>query len=49
MADAKARGMVGLKGHRITGGIRVSTYNAVSVQDIEALVAFMRDFAAEHG
>jgi phosphoserine aminotransferase len=41
--------MVGLKGHRSVGGIRVSTYNAVSQGDVEALVAFMQDFAKANG
>jgi phosphoserine aminotransferase len=43
--EAKAKGMVGLKGHRSVGGIRVSTYNAVEPQWIDELVAFMQDFA----
>jgi phosphoserine aminotransferase len=43
--EAKARGMVGLKGHRSVGGIRVSTYNAVQPEWVEALAAFMADFA----
>lgn len=45
VADAAKEGMVGLAGHRSTGGIRVSTYNAVSVASVERLVAFMKDFA----
>ncbi len=44
--EAKARGMVGLKGHRSVGGIRVSTYNAVEPAWIDELTAFMKDFAA---
>ena len=47
--EAKAAGMVGLKGYRDVGGIRVSTYNAVSVQDVETLVAFMEEFARKNG
>jgi phosphoserine aminotransferase len=43
--EAKARGMVGLKGHRSVGGIRVSTYNAVEPAWIDELAAFMGDFA----
>lgn len=43
--EAKGKGMVGLKGHRSVGGIRVSTYNAVEPQWIDELVAFMQDFA----
>lgn len=43
--EAKAQGMVGLKGHRSVGGIRVSTYNAVEPAWVDALCEFMRDFA----
>jgi phosphoserine aminotransferase len=48
VAEAKKAGMVGLKGHRSTGGIRVSTYNAVSVEDVSTLVQFMQTFAGKH-
>ena len=41
--------MIGLKGHRSVGGIRVSAYNAVSVQDIRTLVSFMESFARSNG
>jgi phosphoserine aminotransferase len=44
VAEARAKGMVGLKGHRSVGGIRVSLYNAVSPASVEALCAFMRAF-----
>jgi phosphoserine aminotransferase len=44
ISEATAKGMVGLAGHRVTGGIRVSLYNAVSLDAVEALVAFMKDF-----
>ena len=40
VAEAKKRGMVGLKGHRSVGGIRVSTYNAVPYEWVDALAAF---------
>jgi phosphoserine aminotransferase len=43
--EAKAKGMVGLKGHRSVGGIRVSTYNAVLPEWVDALAGFMGDFA----
>ncbi|ABC82392.1 3-phosphoserine/phosphohydroxythreonine transaminase [Anaeromyxobacter dehalogenans] len=43
--EAKAKGMVGLKGHRSVGGIRVSTYNAVEPAWLDELCAFMQDFA----
>ena len=44
---AKAAGMVGLKGYRDVGGIRVSMYNAVSVENVETLVAFMEEFVSK--
>lgn len=45
-ADA---GLVGLKGHRSVGGIRASTYNAVSLEGVERLVAFMTEFKKQNG
>jgi phosphoserine aminotransferase len=48
VAEAKKRRMVGLKGHRSVGGIRVSTYNAVSVEWVSTLASFMAEFAATH-
>lgn len=47
--EAKKAGMVGLKGYRDIGGIRVSAYNAVTVGNIETLVDFMKDFARRNG
>lgn len=46
--QAAASGFIGLKGHRSVGGIRVSMYNAISVDTIEKLTAFMRNFAQSH-
>jgi phosphoserine aminotransferase len=47
--EAKKAGMVGLKGHRSAGGIRVSAYNAVTVENIRSLVSFMEAFAKSNG
>jgi phosphoserine aminotransferase len=44
--EATAAGLVGLKGHRAVGGMRASLYNAMPLAGVEALVAFLRDFAA---
>ena len=44
---AEAAGLVGLRGHKVTGGMRASLYNAMPVAGAEALVAFMRDFERE--
>jgi len=45
VAEARKLGMVGLKGHRSVGGIRVSTYNAVEPEWVEELAGFMEEFA----
>jgi phosphoserine aminotransferase len=42
---AAAAGIAGITGHRSVGGMRVSLYNAVTIEAVQALVAFMRDFA----
>jgi phosphoserine aminotransferase len=47
--EATKAGLIGLKGHRNVGGIRASIYNAVSVDDVKALVAFMDAFAGRNG
>jgi phosphoserine aminotransferase len=47
--EAKAAGMIGLKGHRSVGGIRVSLYNAVEPEWVVALAGFMRDFVKRSG
>jgi phosphoserine aminotransferase len=49
MAEAKANGMDGLKGHRSTGGMRASTYNAFPRAGCEALAQLIRDFAQRNG
>jgi phosphoserine aminotransferase len=49
VAEAAKHNMIGMKGYRTLGGIRISMYNAVSVSDIEVLVSFMEDFVARNG
>lgn len=49
LAEAKARGLVQLKGHKSVGGIRASIYNAMPLAGVDALVEFMREFAARRG
>ena len=44
LAEAEARGLSQLKGHRSVGGMRASIYNAMPVEGVEALVAFMEEF-----
>lgn len=45
---AKAEGFENLKGHRSVGGMRASIYNAMPIEGVEKLVAFMRKFEEEH-
>lgn len=45
---ATSRGMHGIKGHRSVGGFRSSTYNAMPVEGVEALVATMQEFERLH-
>ena len=45
---ATSKGMIGIKGHRSVGGFRASTYNALPVESVEALVAVMQEFEAEN-
>lgn len=47
--EATSHGLDGLKGHRSVGGIRASIYNAFPREGVEALVEFMREFAARNG
>jgi len=49
LKGAEARGMLQLKGHRSVGGMRASIYNAMPVEGVKALVAYMKDFEASHG
>ena len=45
---ATERGMVGVKGHRSVGGFRASCYNAQTIEGVNALVAAMKEFEANH-
>ncbi|MBR1454702.1 MAG: 3-phosphoserine/phosphohydroxythreonine aminotransferase, partial [Lachnospiraceae bacterium] len=42
--EAKASGMINLKGHRVLGGIRASIYNAITLSDVKTLANFMEKF-----
>jgi phosphoserine aminotransferase len=48
LAAAEARGLSQLKGHRTVGGMRASIYNAMPIEGVEALVAFMEEFRKKH-
>ncbi len=49
LQGAEARGLMQLKGHRLLGGMRASIYNAMPVEGVQALVAYMKEFEAQHG
>ena len=48
MEAAKARDIVGIKGHRLVGGFRASCYNALPIESVRVLVECMQEFAAKH-
>jgi phosphoserine aminotransferase len=49
LKGAEQRNMLQLKGHRSVGGMRASIYNAMPVDGVMALVAYMKEFEAQHG
>ena len=48
VSAASKAGFVNLKGHRVVGGMRASIYNAMPVEGVEKLVAFMADYEKEN-
>ena len=46
--ESKAAGFENLKGHRSGGGMRASIYNAMPIEGVEKLVAFMKKFEEEN-
>jgi phosphoserine aminotransferase len=49
LKQAHAGGLAELKGHRAVGGMRASIYNAMPVEGVKALVAFMKEFERKNG
>ena len=49
LEEAAAAGIVGIAGHRSVGGMRVSLYNAVTLEAVEALISFLREFRRTRG
>ena len=49
LAAAKEHRLLQLKGHKSVGGMRASIYNAMSIDGVQALVAFMQEFERTHG
>jgi len=48
LAFAKSRNIIGIKGHRSVGGFRASTYNACTMEDVQALIDCMKEFEKMH-
>jgi phosphoserine aminotransferase len=44
VAEAKANGLIGLKGHRSVGGMRISIYNAMPLKGVKAAAEFLKEF-----
>jgi phosphoserine aminotransferase len=49
LGEAELAGLAHLAGHRSVGGMRASLYNAMPMEGVSALIAFMRDFERRHG
>ena len=49
LEQAKAAGLLNLKGHRSVGGMRASIYNAMPEAGVTALIDFMKEFERTHG
>ena len=48
LKGAEAAGLLQLKGHRIVGGMRASIYNAMPIEGVQALIAYMKAFESAH-
>ena len=48
VAGAAKHQIQNVKGHRLVGGMRASVYNAVTMEDVQALASYMKDFEAQH-
>jgi phosphoserine aminotransferase len=49
ISEAKTEGLIGLKGHRSVGGVRVSLYNAMTLEGAEKVAEFMENFRRRNG
>ena len=48
VAGAAKRGLLNIKGHRVSGGMRASIYNAMPMAGVDALIAYLKEFEVEH-
>ena len=49
LTEANAAGLTNLEGHRSVGGMRASLYNAMPLEGVQALTAFMKEFQRRYG
>jgi phosphoserine aminotransferase len=49
LSQAGKLGLTNLRGHRVSGGVRASIYNAMPIEGVAILADFMRDFAKRNG
>jgi phosphoserine aminotransferase len=49
LSECAAHGMVGVKGYRTVGGLRVSMYNALPLSSVQAICDLMTDFQQKNG
>jgi phosphoserine aminotransferase len=49
LSTCEKEGMIGVKGHRTTGGFRVSMYNAMTYESVQALTDLMKYFESKKG
>jgi phosphoserine aminotransferase len=49
LEECKRHGMVGVRGHRSVGGLRVSMYNALPVSSVQAICSLMKEFQQKNG
>lgn len=49
LEESKKAGLLNLKGHRAVGGMRASIYNAITLEQVQSLTAFMAEFERKHG
>ena len=48
LKGAKERNLIGLKGHKVLGGMRASLYNAMPIEGVNALLAYLKEFEQAH-
>lgn len=49
LEESKKAGLLNLKGHRVVGGMRASIYNAITLEQVQSLVEFMKNFEQKYG